>query len=192
MSTDHETGKEVVGAADTGADTKPAHKDRTHWLYIAVLIAIVAGVIVGLVAPDVGKALGVLGTLFVNLIKMMISPVIFCTIVLGIGSVRKAASVGKVGGLALGLLPGDVHHRPGHRPGGRQPHRPRDGPEHPRRPGGGRQTGGTGTRRGRRARILREHHPHVAAVVVDLGQRPADTLRRAARRVRAAGHGRHR
>jgi aerobic C4-dicarboxylate transport protein len=101
MNTDHEADKEVVGAADTGVDTKPAHKDRTHWLYIGVLIAIVAGVIVGLVAPDVGKALGVLGTLFVNLIKMMISPVIFCTIVLGIGSVRKAASVGKVGGLAL-------------------------------------------------------------------------------------------
>ena len=39
--------------------------------------------------------------MFVNLIKMMIAPVIFCTIVLGIGSVRKAASVGKVGGLAL-------------------------------------------------------------------------------------------
>jgi aerobic C4-dicarboxylate transport protein len=66
-----------------------------------VLIAIVAGVVVGLVAPDVGASLGVLGTLFVNLIKMMISPVIFCTIVLGIGSVRKAASVEKVGGLAL-------------------------------------------------------------------------------------------
>ena len=42
-----------------------------------------------------------LGTLFVSLIKMMISPIIFCTIVLGIGSVRKAASVGKVGGLAM-------------------------------------------------------------------------------------------
>jgi aerobic C4-dicarboxylate transport protein len=48
-----------------------------------------------------GSSLGVLGTLFVNLIKMMISPVIFCSIVLGIGSVRKAASVGKVGGLAM-------------------------------------------------------------------------------------------
>ena len=45
-----------------------------------------------------------LGTGFVNLIKMMISPVIFCTIVLGIGSVRKAAKVGKVGGLALGYF----------------------------------------------------------------------------------------
>ena len=46
-------------------------------------------------------ALRPLGTAFVNLIKMMISPVIFCTIVLGIGSIRKAAKVGKVGGLAL-------------------------------------------------------------------------------------------
>jgi aerobic C4-dicarboxylate transport protein len=104
MSSDREADEEVVAATDNEADTKPAHKDRTHWLYIGVLIAIVAGVIVGLVAPDVGKALGVLGTLFVNLIKMMISPVIFCTIVLGIGSVRKAASVGKVGGLALGYF----------------------------------------------------------------------------------------
>lgn len=42
--------------------------------------------------------------MFVNLIKMMISPVIFCTIVLGIGSVRAAASVGKAGGMALGYF----------------------------------------------------------------------------------------
>ena len=76
-------------------------RDRTHWLYIAVIVAVAAGIIVGLAAPEAGSALGVLGTMFVSLIKMMISPVIFCTIVLGIGSVRKAASVGKVGGLVL-------------------------------------------------------------------------------------------
>ena len=52
-------------------------------------------------APDAGKSVGVLGTMFVSLIKMMITPVIFCTIVLGIGSVRKAATVGRVGGLAF-------------------------------------------------------------------------------------------
>lgn len=79
-------------------------RDRTHWLYIAVLVAVVGGVAVGLMAPGVGKDLAVLGTLFVNLIKMMITPVIFCTIVLGIGSVRKAATVGKIGGLALGYF----------------------------------------------------------------------------------------
>ncbi|WP_207841265.1 cation:dicarboxylate symporter family transporter [Williamsia soli] len=82
----------------------PKKRDRTHWLYIAVIVAVVAGVVVGLVAPGVGEDLGVLGTMFVSLIKMMISPVIFCTIVLGIGSVRAAATVGKVGGLAFGYF----------------------------------------------------------------------------------------
>src|ERR1700704_3206751 len=79
----------------------PRRRDRTHWLYIAVVVAVLAGIAVGLVAPEVGKDVGVLGTMFVSLIKMMIAPVIFCTIVLGIGSVRKAATVGKVGGLAF-------------------------------------------------------------------------------------------
>jgi aerobic C4-dicarboxylate transport protein len=79
----------------------PKKRDRTHWLYLAVIVAVVAGVVVGLVAPQVGKSVGVLGTMFVSLIKMMIVPVIFCTIVLGIGKVRAAATVGKVGGLAF-------------------------------------------------------------------------------------------
>ncbi|MDQ0095380.1 cation:dicarboxylate symporter family transporter [Paeniglutamicibacter psychrophenolicus] len=79
----------------------PAKKDRTHWLYIMVIIAVVAGAAIGLLAPDLGKALKPLGTGFVALIKMIIAPVIFCTIVLGIGSIAKAATVGKVGGLAL-------------------------------------------------------------------------------------------
>src|SRR5215217_2518282 len=79
----------------------PRRRDRTHWLYIAVIVAVLAGIAVGLIAPEVGKSVGVLGTMFVSLIKMMIVPVIFCTIVLGIGSVRKAATVGKVGGLAF-------------------------------------------------------------------------------------------
>jgi aerobic C4-dicarboxylate transport protein len=76
-------------------------RDRTHWLYVAVIVAVLAGIAVGIVAPEVGKNVGVFGTMFVSLIKMMIAPVIFCTIVLGIGSVRKAATVGKVGGLAF-------------------------------------------------------------------------------------------
>src|SRR5690349_2466720 len=79
---------------------KKQTRDRTHWLYILVIIGVVAGIVVGLVAPDTGKSLGVLGELFVKLIKMMIIPVIFCTVVLGIGKI-KAAAVGKVGGLAV-------------------------------------------------------------------------------------------
>ena len=82
----------------------PPRRDRTHWLYIAVIVAVLLGILVGFVAPGVGKELKPLGDGFVNLIRMMISPIIFCTIVLGIGSIRKATQVGKVGGLALGYF----------------------------------------------------------------------------------------
>ncbi|MYV37895.1 cation:dicarboxylase symporter family transporter [Streptomyces sp. SID1328] len=96
----------VVAASTPGtAPAAPAVKrDRTHYLYIAVIVAVALGIAVGLIWPDAGVELKPLGTGFVNLIKMMISPVIFCTIVLGIGSVRKAAKVGAVGGIALGYF----------------------------------------------------------------------------------------
>jgi aerobic C4-dicarboxylate transport protein len=91
------------------APTEPApvpaqRRDRTHYLYLAVIAAVVVGIIVGLLFPGFGKALKPLGDGFVNLIKMMISPVIFCTIVLGIGAIRKATTVGRVGGLAIGYF----------------------------------------------------------------------------------------
>ncbi|MCH0560094.1 cation:dicarboxylase symporter family transporter [Streptomyces sp. MUM 16J] len=79
-------------------------RDRTHYLYIAVIAAVALGIAVGLIWPDAAVQLKPLGTGFVKLIKMMISPIIFCTIVLGIGSVRKAAKVGAVGGIALGYF----------------------------------------------------------------------------------------
>ena len=69
-----------------------------------MIIAVALGVLVGLVAPNTAKELKPLGTGFVALIRMMIQPVIFCTIVLGVGSVASAARVGKVGGLALGYF----------------------------------------------------------------------------------------
>ncbi|MEY9947399.1 cation:dicarboxylate symporter family transporter [Kitasatospora sp. GAS1066B] len=84
--------------------TPPRPADRSHVLYLVVLAAVVAGVVVGFAAPSFAVQLKPVGTGFVNLIKMMISPVIFCTIVLGVGSVGKAAKVGKVGGLALGYF----------------------------------------------------------------------------------------
>ena len=79
-------------------------KDRTHYLYVAVIVAVVLGIAVGFLAPEFAKQLKPIGTGFVNLIKMMISPVIFCSIVLGVGSVRSAAQVGKVGSIALGYF----------------------------------------------------------------------------------------
>jgi aerobic C4-dicarboxylate transport protein len=88
-------------ARDRQVTAPSARKDRTHWLYIGVIIAVFLGIGVGLLFPEFGLKLQPLGEGFVALIKMMIQPVIFCTIVLGVGSVASAARVGKVGGLAL-------------------------------------------------------------------------------------------
>lgn len=85
----------------TGAREGTKPKDKSHWLYLSVIVAVIAGVVVGLVAPGVGEGLKPLGTMFVSLIKMVIPPIIFCTIVIGIGHVREAATVGKAGGIAL-------------------------------------------------------------------------------------------
>ncbi|MGW1784509.1 cation:dicarboxylate symporter family transporter [Streptomyces sp. NPDC002143] len=99
------TSRRAAVAASSTPDTAPAapavKRDRTHYLYIAVIVAVAIGIAVGLIAPDFAVEMKPIGTGFVNLIKMMISPIIFCTIVLGIGSVRKAAKVGAVGGIAL-------------------------------------------------------------------------------------------
>jgi aerobic C4-dicarboxylate transport protein len=84
--------------SDTAA---PARRDRTHWLYISVVLAVGLGILVGFVFPDFAVGLKWLGTAFVGLIRMLIAPVIFCTIVLGIGAIRKATAVGRIGGLAL-------------------------------------------------------------------------------------------
>ncbi|OEV05671.1 cation:dicarboxylate symporter family transporter [Streptomyces oceani] len=87
------------------AQSPPTKKrDKTHYLYIGVILAVLVGVLVGFAAPGFAVELKPVGEGFVNLIKMMISPVIFCTIVLGVGSVRNAAKVGAVGGLALGYF----------------------------------------------------------------------------------------
>ncbi|MFI7538131.1 cation:dicarboxylate symporter family transporter [Streptosporangium sp. NPDC049376] len=76
-------------------------RDRTRHLYAAVLLATAAGAVVGLVAPEAARALAPLGTAFVALVKMMIGPVVFLGVVLGVGSVAGTARVGRIGGLAL-------------------------------------------------------------------------------------------
>jgi aerobic C4-dicarboxylate transport protein len=94
-------------ASPPGSTVTRAPRDKTHYLYLAVIVAMLAGIAVGFAFPGKeGFAVGLkpLGTAFIALIKMIITPIIFCTLVLGIGSVRKAATVGKVGGMALGYF----------------------------------------------------------------------------------------
>ncbi len=73
------------------------HKNLT----VQVLVAIALGIVLGVVAPDVGRKMKPVGDTFVNLVKMVIAPVVFLTIVLGIANMRDLKRVGRVGGKAL-------------------------------------------------------------------------------------------
>lgn len=70
-------------------------------LYIQVLVAITIGILLGHYYPEVGVSLKPLGDGFVKLIKMVIAPIIFCTVVSGIAGMQSMKSVGKTGGYAL-------------------------------------------------------------------------------------------
>ncbi|NUP57181.1 MAG: cation:dicarboxylase symporter family transporter, partial [Gemmatimonadaceae bacterium] len=72
-----------------------------HNLTFQVLVAITLGVLLGLLSPATGRAMKPLGDTFVNLVKMVIAPVIFLTIVLGIATMSDLKKVGRVGGKAL-------------------------------------------------------------------------------------------
>jgi aerobic C4-dicarboxylate transport protein len=101
---------------------------RRAWfpaLYVQVLIAIAVGILIGHFAPTTGVALKPLGDAFIALIRMLIAPVIFCTVVHGIASVGDLSKVGRVGlktllyfeivstlALGIGLIVGELV-RPG-------------------------------------------------------------------------------
>lgn len=70
-------------------------------LYFQVLVAIALGVTLGHFYPDTGAAMKPLGDGFIKLIKMIIAPIIFCTIVVGIAGMEDMKKVGKTGGLAV-------------------------------------------------------------------------------------------
>jgi aerobic C4-dicarboxylate transport protein len=77
---------------------------RQPWyriLYVQVLVAIAIGVTLGYFYPDAGKAMKPLGDGFIALIKMMIAPAIFCTVVHGISSIGDMRKVGRIGGKTL-------------------------------------------------------------------------------------------
>jgi aerobic C4-dicarboxylate transport protein len=70
-------------------------------LYFQVLVAIAIGILLGWFAPQTGAAMKPLGDGFIKLIKMIIAPVIFTTVVLGIAGTEELKKVGRTGGLAL-------------------------------------------------------------------------------------------
>ncbi len=87
-----------------GAMVPPAPTGRRRWyahLYVQVLAAIAAGILVGHFAPATGEALKPLGDAFIKLVKMIIAPVIFLTIVTGIAGMRDLGAVGRVATRAM-------------------------------------------------------------------------------------------
>src|SRR6202521_2076456 len=85
------------------AATAPAAKPWYRVLYLQVLIAILLGVLVGWLAPTLATNdwIKALGDGFIKLIKMVIAPIIFCTVVSGISHIQDARKVGRVGVKAL-------------------------------------------------------------------------------------------
>lgn len=79
----------------------PAPKPWYRHLYVQVLAAIAAGVLLGHFYPQTGEAMKPIGDGFIKLVKMIIAPVIFLTIVTGIAGMRDLASVGRVAGKAF-------------------------------------------------------------------------------------------
>ena len=84
-------------------DAAPGKSTGAWWshLYVQVLIGVVLGIAVGALFPDQGKMLKPLGDGFIKLVKMLVAPVVFCTIVHGIASVGDLRKIGRVGIKAL-------------------------------------------------------------------------------------------
>ena len=82
-------------------DANPPRKPWYRSLYLQVITAIVIGVLLGHFYPQTGEAMKPLGDGFIKLIKMIIAPIIFCTVVVGIAGMEDMKKVGKTGGLAL-------------------------------------------------------------------------------------------
>ena len=82
-------------------DHDPTPKPFYKSLYFQVITAIVIGVLLGHFYPETGADMKPLGDAFIKLIKMLIAPIIFCTVVVGIAGMEDMKKVGKTGGYAL-------------------------------------------------------------------------------------------
>ncbi|MGJ7506815.1 dicarboxylate/amino acid:cation symporter [Variovorax sp. GT1P44] len=91
-----------AATATAGAPAVPARKPPIYKsLYAQVITAVIIGVLLGHFFPAFGEMMKPLGDAFIKLIKMMIAPIIFCTVVVGIAGMEDMKKVGKTGGLAL-------------------------------------------------------------------------------------------
>ncbi|VFR31593.1 Aerobic C4-dicarboxylate transporter for fumarate, L-malate, D-malate, succunate [plant metagenome] len=87
------------------AAATPARKLKFYQLlYVQVLVAIVIGVLLGHFQPDLGASMKPLGDAFIKLVKMIIAPVIFLTVVTGIAGMSDMQKVGRVAGKAMGYF----------------------------------------------------------------------------------------
>ena len=91
----------MIQATHPAQAVSPAPKPWNAQLYVQVLIAITLGVLLGHFYPQVGEAMKPIGDAFIKLVKMIIAPVIFLTIVTGIAGMRDLGSVGRVAGKAF-------------------------------------------------------------------------------------------
>ena len=88
---------ETIQTPDISPKKLPIYRS----LYIQVLTAVVLGILLGHFYPQLGEQMKPLGDGFVKLIKMIIAPIIFCTVVVGIAGMEDMKKVGRTGGLAL-------------------------------------------------------------------------------------------
>ena len=82
-------------------DHDPTPKPLYKSLYFQVIVAIILGILLGHFFPQTGVAMKPLGDGYIKLIKMIIAPIIFCTVVVGIAGMEDMKRVGKTGGYAL-------------------------------------------------------------------------------------------
>ena len=85
----------------TNSKSKPESLSWYRLLYVQVLLAVALGILVGALFPDAGKSLKPLGDAFIKLVKMLIAPIIFCTVVHGIASMGDLKNLGRVGAKTL-------------------------------------------------------------------------------------------
>jgi aerobic C4-dicarboxylate transport protein len=91
----------TIAASSSIEAVRPRRKAWYSQLYIQVLIAVVAGILLGALYPAAGESVKPLGDALIKMIKMMIAPIVFCTVVHGIASVQDMRKIGRIGLKAL-------------------------------------------------------------------------------------------